>query len=85
MTYLQVLPVEYGGKAKLLPVDEAVRAFKLPPFSKPPGVALSPGVSSADDATAEIACMDDDAQSAGKLEQGLAGTPAVALDAAVRA
>ncbi|KIY91998.1 hypothetical protein MNEG_15964, partial [Monoraphidium neglectum] len=28
-----VLPKEYGGKAELRPIDEAARAFKLPPYN----------------------------------------------------
>lgn len=29
---MQVLPQQYGGTAELLPVTEAVRKFKLPPY-----------------------------------------------------
>jgi hypothetical protein len=29
---LQVLPQQYGGTAELLPISEAVRRFKLPPY-----------------------------------------------------
>lgn len=56
---MQVLPVEYGGQAKPLYVDEAVRAFKLPPYPHIPEMLVSP-MSSGIDGMAEIALDGDE-------------------------
>ncbi|KIY98962.1 hypothetical protein MNEG_9003, partial [Monoraphidium neglectum] len=45
-----VLPVEYGGKAELRPVDAAIRHFGLPPHDAPAGAA-------ADAAAAKLAAV----------------------------
>eukprot|EP00878_Enallax_costatus_P011744 GHUV01012260.1.p1 GENE.GHUV01012260.1~~GHUV01012260.1.p1 ORF type:complete len:378 (+),score=86.82 GHUV01012260.1:214-1347(+) len=49
----EVLPVKYGGQAKPLYVDEAVRAFKLPPYPHLPELLVSPNASSGVDGVAE--------------------------------
>lgn len=77
-----MLPVEYGGQAQLLPVDEAVRAFKLPPFPHLPGVDISQasqsgndaisGDPNGDDATADIADADEATNNKGGAARPLA-------------
>lgn len=56
----QVLPVEYGGQAEMLPIDKARRHFKLPPFDgrKLEEVAVSSG--EADQSPLSPADSDDD-------------------------
>eukprot|EP00878_Enallax_costatus_P039060 GHUV01044578.1.p1 GENE.GHUV01044578.1~~GHUV01044578.1.p1 ORF type:complete len:258 (+),score=80.73 GHUV01044578.1:775-1548(+) len=86
----EVLPVEYGGKAKLLPVDEAVRAFKLPPYPHVPELMSGPSSSNGVDAVADIASDADDvadeaASSKGVSSAQVSGISESAVLAAVQA
>lgn len=70
---IQVLPVEYGGKAELIPVDKAVRAFKLPPYPHVPELMTNTAVSNGVDAVAEIASDTDGAQVATSCQTNPSG------------
>lgn len=62
----QVLPQQYGGKAELLPLTEAVRRFKLPPYPHLPelrqakAAAAAAGLSSSAASEASEAPSADD-------------------------
>lgn len=66
---VQVLPQQYGGTAELLPITDAVRRFKLPPYPHLPELRAAKAVAAAAGLSTSAASVASEAPSDDEVEE----------------